>query len=308
MIAKNITDLIGHTPLLKIDKFHNGDAKIFAKLEFFNPLSSVKDRLAYALITSVEKKKLIKKNSILIEPTSGNTGIGLAFIAASKGYKLTLTMPESMSIERRKLLKALGATLILTDAALGMKGAIKKATDLANSDKRYILLQQFDNPVNIAIHKKTTAKEIITDMNGKIDYFIACVGTGGTISGVGEALKTLNPKVKIIAVEPKNSPVLSGGVAGPHKIQGIGPGFIAKNFNAKVVDEIILVTDDDAGKYARAAAKEIGLLVGISSGAALAAAIKVAKRKEAKGKNIVVLLPDSGERYLSTWLYEDDSE
>ena len=305
--AKQITDLIGKTPLLKIDKLHKQNANIFAKLEMFNPLSSVKDRLGKALIESAEKKKLIKKNTILIEPTSGNTGIGLAYIAASKGYKLTLVMPESMSMERRMLLKALGAELILTKAELGMKGAIAKATELAESNKNYLMLQQFDNLVNKAMHKKTTAKEIIEDLDGKIDYFIAGVGTGGTLSGVGEALKALNPNIQIIAVEPKTSPVLSTGVAGPHKIQGIGAGFVPKNYNPKVVDEIITVDDETAGKFARKSAKELGLLIGISSGAALSVAVKIAARKEAKNKNIVVLLPDSGERYLSTWLFQEDN-
>ena len=304
--AKQITDLVGKTPLLKIDKLHKLNANIFAKLEMFNPLSSVKDRLAKILIETAEKKKLIKKSTILIEPTSGNTGIGLAYIAASKGYKLTLVMPESMSMERRMLLSALGAELILTKAELGMKGAIAKATELAESNKNYLMMQQFDNLVNKAMHKKTTAKEIIEDTDGKIDYFIAGVGTGGTVSGVGEALKALNPNIKIIAVEPKTSPVLSGGVAGPHKIQGIGAGFVPKNYNPKVVDEVITVDDETAAKFARKSAKELGLLVGISSGAALSVAVKVAARKEAKNKNIVVLIPDSGERYLSTWLFQED--
>ncbi len=305
--AKQITDLVGKTPLLKIDKLHKLNANIFAKLEMFNPLSSVKDRLAKILIETAEKKKLIKKNTVLIEPTSGNTGIGLAYIAANKGYKLILVMPESMSMERRMLLKALGAELILTKAELGMKGAIAKANELVESNKNYLMMQQFDNLANKAMHKKTTAKEIIEDTDGKIDYFIAGVGTGGTVSGVGEALKALNPNIKIIAVEPKSSPVLSGGVAGPHKIQGIGAGFIPKNYNPKVIDEVITVDDETAAKFARKSAKELGLLVGISSGAALSVALKVAARKEAKNKNIVVLIPDSGERYLSTWLFQEDN-
>ena len=305
-IAKKLTDLIGNTPLLELsnyEKNHNIDAKIIAKLEYFNPASSVKDRIAFAMITDAEEKGILKADSVIIEPTSGNTGIGLAFVAAAKGYKLTLTMPETMSIERRNLLKALGANIVLTPGPEGMKGAIAKAVELKESTPNGIILQQFENPANPAIHRTTTAEEIWRDTDGQVDIFVAGVGTGGTVSGVGEVLKKRNPNVKIVAVEPIDSPVLSGGKPGPHKIQGIGAGFIPKTYDASVVDEVIQVKNDDAILTSRILAREEGLLVGISCGAAVHAATELAKRPENKGKNIVVILPDTGERYLSTVLY-----
>lgn len=305
-IAEKLTDLIGNTPLLELNNFekkHNINAHIIAKLEYFNPASSVKDRIANAMIEDAEKSGILKQDSEIIEPTSGNTGVGLAFVAAAKGYKLTLTMPETMSVERRNLLKALGANIVLTPGAEGMKGAIAKAEELKASNPKGIVLQQFANPANPAIHKKTTAEEIWRDTDGHVDVFVAGVGTGGTVSGVGEVLKQRNPGVKIIAVEPTDSPVLSGGKPGPHKIQGIGAGFIPKTYNSAVVDEVIQVGNDDAIRTGRELAREEGLLVGISSGAAVYAAVRIAQRPEFKGKNIVVLLPDTGERYLSTVLY-----
>lgn len=305
-IAKKLTDLIGNTPLLELSNFnkkHNLDAPIIAKLEYFNPASSVKDRIANAMIEDAEASGLLKPDSELIEPTSGNTGIGLAFVAAAKGYKLTLTMPETMSIERRNLLKALGANIVLTPGPEGMKGAIAKAEELQKENPKAIILQQFANPANPAIHRKTTAEEIWHDTDGKVDIFIAGVGTGGTVSGVGEVLKKYNPNVKIVAVEPTDSPVLSGGKPGPHKIQGIGAGFIPATYDSAAVDEIFQVSNDDAIRTSRELAREEGLLVGISSGAATYAAVQIAKRPENKGKNIVVILPDTGERYLSTVLY-----
>lgn len=305
-IAKKLTDLIGNTPLLELSNFnkkHNLDAPIIAKLEYFNPASSVKDRIANAMIEDAEASGLLKPDSELIEPTSGNTGIGLAFVAAAKGYKLTLTMPETMSIERRNLLKALGANIVLTPGPEGMKGAIAKAEELQKENPKAIILQQFANPANPAIHRKTTAEEIWRDTDGKVDIFIAGVGTGGTVSGVGEVLKKYNPNVKIVAVEPTDSPVLSGGKPGPHKIQGIGAGFIPATYDSAAVDEIFQVSNDDAIRTSRELAREEGLLVGISSGAATYAAVQIAKRPENKSKNIVVILPDTGERYLSTVLY-----
>lgn len=305
-IAKKLTDLIGNTPLLELSNYnkkHGVDAHVIAKLEYFNPASSVKDRIANAMIEEAEASGLLHPDSELIEPTSGNTGIGLAFVAAAKGYKLTLTMPETMSIERRNLLKALGANIVLTPGPDGMKGAIAKAEELQRQNPKGVLLQQFANPANPAIHKKTTAEEVWRDTHGKVDIFVAGVGTGGTVSGVGEVLKKYNPSVQIVAVEPTDSPVLSGGKPGPHKIQGIGAGFIPKTYNDSVVDEIIQVSNDDAIRTSRELAREEGLLVGISSGAAAYAATLLAKKPENKGKNIVVILPDTGERYLSTVLY-----
>lgn len=305
-IATKLTDLIGNTPLLELsnyEKKNKVEAKIIAKLEYFNPASSVKDRIAFAMIVDAEEKGLLKPDSVLIEPTSGNTGVGLAFVAASKGYKLILTMPETMSIERRNLLKALGANIVLTPGPEGMKGAIAKANELKENTPNAIILQQFENPANPAIHFKTTGEEIWKDTEGKVDVFIAGVGTGGTVNGVGSLLKKRNPNVKIIAVEPTDSPVLSGGKPGSHKIQGIGAGFVPKTYNSEVVDEVFLVKNDEAILTGRLLAREEGLLVGISSGAAVFAATEIAKRPENKGKNIVVLLPDTGERYLSTVLY-----
>ena len=305
-IAKKLTDLIGNTPLLELSNYnkkHGVDAHVIAKLEYFNPASSVKDRIANAMIEEAEASGLLHPDSELIEPTSGNTGIGLAFVAAAKGYKLTLTMPETMSIERRNLLKALGANIVLTPGPDGMKGAIAKAEELQRQNPKGVLLQQFANPANPAIHKKTTAEEIWRDTDGKVDIFVSGVGTGGTVSGVGEVLKKYNPSVQIVAVEPTDSPVLSGGKPGPHKIQGIGAGFIPKTYNESVVDEIIQVSNDDAIRTSRELAREEGLLVGISSGAAAYAATLLAKKPENKEKNIVVILPDTGERYLSTVLY-----
>lgn len=305
-IAKKLTDLIGNTPLLELSNFnkqHGAEAHVIGKLEYFNPASSVKDRIAFAMIEDAEASGVLKPDSELIEPTSGNTGIGLAFVAAAKGYKLTLTMPETMSIERRNLLKALGANIVLTPGAAGMKGAIAKAEELKESNPKAVILQQFANPANPAIHKKTTAEEIWKDTDGKVDIFIAGVGTGGTVSGVGEVLKKYNPNVKIVAVEPADSPVLSGGNPGPHKIQGIGAGFIPKTYNGDFIDQIVQVGNDDAIRTSRELARSEGLLVGISSGAAVYAALQLSKLPENKGKNIVAILPDTGERYLSTALY-----
>ncbi len=306
-IAKHLTDLIGNTPLLELSNYNKANgalANIIAKLEYFNPASSVKDRIGYAMITDAEKKGLIKKDTIIIEPTSGNTGIALAFVSASKGYKLVLTMPETFSIERRNLLKALGAKLVLTPGSEGMAGAIKRAEELQKETPNSIILQQFKNPANPEIHRTTTAEEIWRDTDGKVDIFVAGIGTGGTITGVGEVLKQRNPNVKIIAVEPTDSPILSKGTKGPHKIQGIGAGFVPDVLNREIIDEIITVSNDDAFATSRQLARTEGLLVGISCGAATYAALQVALRPENKGKNIVVILPDTGERYLSTILYQ----
>lgn len=307
-IAKNLTELVGNTPLLELsnyEKAENTFAKIVGKLEYFNPLSSVKDRVGVALIEEAEAKGLIDEDSVIIEPTSGNTGVALAFVCAAKGYRLVLTMPETMSIERRKLLAALGAELVLTEGAKGMKGAIEKADELKKEIKGAYIPGQFVNTANPDIHRRTTAKEILRDTNGTIDYFVAGVGTGGTITGVGEVLKRFNPNIKVVAVEPADSPVLSQGKAGPHKIQGIGAGFVPEILDTTVIDEIIPVESEQAFAASRKVAKQEGLLVGISSGAALHAATVLAKRPENKGKTIVVLLPDTGERYLSTALYAE---
>jgi cysteine synthase A len=305
-IAKSLIDLIGNTPLLELtntEKELHLQAHVIAKLEYLNPLRSVKDRTALALIEHAEKKGLIGPNTTIIEPTSGNTGVGLAFIASIRGYKLILTMPDSMTIERRTLLKALGAELVLTPAHEGMSGAIRKAQELADEIGDAYIPQQFENYANPDVHRRTTGQEIVRDTNGKVDFFVAGIGTGGTITGVGYTLKQNNPNVKIVAVEPHSSSVLSGNNPGPHKIQGIGAGFVPKILDKEIYDEILRIKDDEAFAASRLVAQKDGLLVGISSGAAVAAAIKLARRPENEGKNIVVLLPDTGERYLSTPLY-----
>lgn len=307
-VYNKITDIIGSTPLLKLSNYieeNKLEADIFAKLEYFNPAGSVKDRIAKAMIDEAEAKGIIKQGAVIIEPTSGNTGIGLASVAASRGYKIILTMPETMSVERRNLLKAYGAELVLTDGAKGMKGAIEKANELAASTPNSFIPSQFKNPANPQIHVRTTGPEIWEDTDGKVDIFVAGVGTGGTLSGVGKYLKSQNPNVKVVAVEPAGSPVLSKGTPGPHKIQGIGAGFVPDTLDTEIYDEIIAVENEDAFEAGRTLAKKEGVLVGISSGAAVYAASQLAKRPENKGKIIVALLPDTGERYLSTPMFAE---
>jgi cysteine synthase A len=306
-IAEDITRLVGNTPLVEISKLGAGlPGRVIAKLESFNPAASVKDRIGLSMIEAAERNGYIKEDTILLEPTSGNTGIALAFVAAARGYPLVLTMPDTMSIERRKLLAALGAKLVLTPGSEGIKGTLQKADDIAKEDPRHLILQQFENQANPEIHRKTTAEEVWKDTDGQVDIFIAGVGTGGTITGVTEVIKKRKPELKAIAVEPTDSPVLSGGKPGPHKIQGIGAGFVPDVLNMDLVDEVIQVSSDDAGATARRLAREEGILGGISSGANLWAALEVAKRLESKGKMIVVVLPDTGERYLSTWLFDEE--
>lgn len=302
-IYKSITDLIGNTPLVDVSSFARSEginARILVKLESFNPASSAKDRVAKEMIEDAERNGKLTRDSVIIEPTSGNTGIGLASIASAKGYKCIIVMPDSMSEERRKLMRAYGAELVLTDGKMGMKGAIEKANEIASQTPNSFIAGQFENPANPMAHKKTTGPEIWRDTDGCVDIFVSCVGTGGTISGVGEYLKEQNPKIKVIATEPASSPLLSKGVSGAHKIQGIGANFVPKTLNQKIYDEIVAITDDEAYEYAKKLVKTEGIFVGISSGAALCSATKIAKRKENEGKTIVVLLPDSGERYLST--------
>jgi cysteine synthase len=305
-IADDITKLIGNTPLVRLNRIMDGArATVVAKLESFNPAGSVKDRIGVAMIEAAERDGRIKKNTILLEPTSGNTGIGLAFAAAAKGYQLVLTMPETMSIERRKLLTAFGAKLVLTPGAEGMKGAIARAQALAAEDSRYLILQQFENPANPEIHRKTTAEEIWRDTDGKVDIIVGGTGTGGTITGVAQVLKPRKPSIRIVAAEPADSPVISGGKPGPHKIQGWGPGFVPKVLDASLLDEVIKVSAPDAGDFGRRLTREEGILSGISCGGAAWAAREVARRPENAGKLVVVVLPDTGERYLTTWLFEE---
>ena len=307
-IANDITQLIGNTPLVRLNRVTQGlKAQVVAKLEFFNPASSVKDRIGVSMIEAAEKSGKIKPDTILLEPTSGNTGIGLAFAAAAKGYPIVLTMPETMSVERRKLLQALGAKLVLTPGAEGMKGAIRVATELAEKDPRHLVLQQFENAANPEIHRRTTAEEIWRDTDGKIDIFVGGTGTGGTDTGVAEVLKPRRPSLQIIAAEPKDSPVIAGGKPGPHKIQGWGPGFVPKVLRTELLDGVIGVAAEDAAAIARRLCKEEGILAGISGGGAVWAALEVAKRPENEGKLIVTVIPDTGERYLSTWLFEEQA-
>ena len=303
-IFEDMTSAVGFTPLVKINKLGSGKATIVAKLESYNPCGSVKDRIAMSMIEAAEKKGLIKADTVIIEPTSGNTGIGLAFICAAKGYQLLLTMPESMSIERRKLLKLFGAKIVLTPAERGMTGAVEEAERLVAENPNAFMPQQFNNPANPQIHRETTAKEIWVDSGGKVDIFVSGVGTGGTLTGCGEVLKQNNKNLKVVAVEPKDSPVLSGGKPGPHKIQGIGAGFVPEVLNVEIIDEIIQVSNDDAMEVTRELAVKEGILVGISSGAAMWAAIQLSERQENEGKTIVVILPDTGERYISTEMFE----
>ncbi len=304
--AQKITDLIGNTPLVKINALANGSkATVLAKLESFNPFSSVKDRIGLAMIEDAERRGVLKKGSVIIEPTSGNTGVALAAVAAAKGYRIILTMPETFSVERRKLLAAYGAELVLTEGPKGMKGAIAKAEEIAAATPGSFIPMQFDNPANPEVHRRTTAEEIWRDTDGKVDIVVSGVGTGGTITGIAEALKKKKPSLKAIAIEPTDSPIISEGRAGPHKIQGIGAGFVPKVFNRGAVDEVLTVKHEDAGEAARRLAREEGILAGISSGAALWAALQVARRPDSAGKLIVVVLPDTGERYLSTWLFEE---
>ena len=304
-IYSTILEKVGNTPLVRINKLNKGGAEVLVKVEYFNPAGSVKDRIAIGMIEDAEKNGKIAPGALIIEPTSGNTGIGLALVAAVKGYKLILTMPDTMSVERRKLLAAYGAELVLTEGAKGMKGAIEKAEELQKSHPGSFIPQQFANPANPEYHRHTTAEEIWKDVDGKVDAFVAGVGTGGTLTGVGSVLKARNPNVKIVAVEPFDSPVISGGKPGPHKLQGIGAGFIPSVLDTKLIDEVFKVKSEEAGDIARAAATQEGLLIGISSGAALFAALELSKRPEYAGKRIIALLPDTGERYLSSWLFNN---
>lgn len=304
-IANNILELIGNTPLVRINNMNEGEAEVLAKLEFFNPSGSVKDRAALAMIEDAEKKGLLKKGGLIIEPTSGNTGIGLALVASVKKYRLILTMPETMSVERRIFLSSMGAEIVLTDGSKGMQGAIDKALELKAENPDAFIPQQFENPANAEIHKKTTGEEIWNDTDGTVDIVVAGAGTGGTISGIGQFLKSKNPNIKIYAVEPDASPLLSGGVAGMHKIQGIGANFIPKIYDASVIDSVIRVKDDDAGNIARRLAKEEGIHTGISSGASMFGALELSKLPENKGKKIVAIIADTGSRYLSTWLFNE---